>query len=147
MKLTVETQFGWLQPGAIIVDLNGDEWSVDAIRPKLPEMAFLISRPGVASTWIVKQFGDDVVILDQTAGNAVETVVAVLGGAVIMEPIKRTGKNARGLLAAHLAHHHFQGMGGDKSMGTLAELITHHATLHTPINSEGIPHIHRGPSS
>ena len=143
MKLTVETQFGWLRPGAIIVDLNGDEWSVDAIRSKLPEMAFLISRPGVKPRWIVKQFGDDVVILDQTAGNAVETVVAALGGAVVMEPIKRTGKSARALLSKHLEIHHFQGMGGDKTMGTLAELIVHHATLHTPINREGIPHIHQ----
>lgn len=143
MKLTTETTWGWLAIGAVVVDLNGDEWTVDGIRSKLPEMAFLISRPGVEPQWIVKNFGDDVVILDQTEGNAVELVVAILGGAVVMEPMKRTGKHARVQLAKHLEIHHNQGMGGDKSMGTLDELLVHHATLHNPVSTSGIPHVHR----
>lgn len=143
MKLTAEVTFGWLQEGATIVALDGTEWHVDAIRRRLPEIALLISRPGVAPDWIVRLFGDEVVIIDHTAGAAVETVAAILGGAVVMEPIKRTGKTARALLAKHLEIHHFQGMGGEKTWGTLDDLVTHHATLHTPVNAEGIPHVHR----
>jgi hypothetical protein len=144
VRLTVTTTFGWVQEGALIVDLNGTEWLVAAVRRKLPEVALLIQRDGVAPTWVVKDFGEEVIIVDQTAGQAVETVVAVLGGAVIMEPIPRGGKTARALLSKHLELHHNQGMGGDKTMGTLDELLVHHATLHNPINTEGIPHIHRG---
>lgn len=143
MKLTADTTFGWVRDGATIVALDGVEWSVLQVRHKMPEVALLIERPGVAPQWVVKDFGDDVVIIDHTAGTAVETVAAILGGAVVMEPIKRTGKTARALLAKHLEIHHLQGMGGDKTMGSLAELIEHHATLHTPVNSEGIPHIHQ----
>lgn len=138
--------WGDIDVGALIADTDGQHWRVHDKRVKLPQMAFLIGHDDVA-TWVTKGFSDEVVLIDETAGQSVEVVMAALDGRMVIEPLP-TGPNKPVLRAMYRSHlFHFHGISvsltGDKMSGTLPELIEQHAIAHAGEFFGGIPHIHQ----
>lgn len=146
MKTITEITFGELAVNHIVLDPRGDEWIVRDARSGYigPTIMFaaLIERYG-KQVWIKGTFSDPIPIVDQTTGTAVEMTVWGLSGHVVMEPITGGPKILRAKLAGHLRIHHGLGVTGDKTMGTLKELLALHAAQHTPESVSGVPHIHK----
>jgi len=146
VKVLTEITYGDLAANHVVLDPDGQQWIVREKRQGWvgPTIMFaaLIERYG-QQLWIQGTFAEPIAVVDQTAGDAVETVGRILGGHVVMEPIGGSAKTARALLAGHLVLHHGLGVTGDKTMGTLKELQALHAAQHTPLSVSGIPHLHR----
>lgn len=146
MKVITEITFGELAVNHIVLDPRGDEWIVRDARSGYigPTIMFaaLIERHG-KQVWIKGTFSEPIPIVDQTTGDSVETVGRILQGHIVMEPITGGPKILRAKLAGHLKIHHGLGVTGDKTMGTLQELVALHAAQHTPVSVSGIPHVHK----
>lgn len=144
--MITEITFGELAENHIVLDPGGDEWIVRETRSGFvgPTITFYarIERYG-QQIWIHGTFSDPIPIVDQTTGNSVEIVGQILGGHIVMEPITGGPKVLRSKLAGHLKIHHGIGVTGDKTMGTLKELVALHAAQHTPLSVSGIPHVHK----
>lgn len=152
--MITEITFGELAVNHIVLDPGGDEWIVRETKHGYlgPTIWFYARIERYQqSLWIHGTFSDPIPIVDQTIGNSVETVGQILGGHIVMEPItvgpaKMTAKRIdllRAKLAGHLKIHHGLGVTGDKTMGTLQELVALHAAQHTPVSVSGIPHVHK----
>jgi len=146
MMSLIETMWGHLDVGALIVDGNGTHWRVRERRVSPDhDIALLITDPQNRGRWAVKRHEDPVILVDESAGRAVDTVVAVLAGTVKMEPLPKGPDDAktRALYRAHLIHHHGGAdPGTPKETPTLAGLIEYHAILHAAAQPVGIPHTH-----
>jgi hypothetical protein len=146
VKVITEITFGDLAAGHVVLDPGGAEWLVDETKQGYvgPTIMFAakILRRGQA-LWIQGTFSEPIAVVDQTTGDSVETVGRLLGGHIVMEPISGGPKILRHKLAGHLRIHHGIGVTGDKTMGTLAELVALHAAQHTPVSVSGIPHVHK----
>lgn len=147
MKVLTEITYGALAVGHIVLDPAGNQWIVREKREAWVDgtllFGALVERYQVRN-WIKGTFGEPIVVVDQTAGDSVETVGKWLGGHIIMEPIRGGAKTARALLAGHLQIHHGMSVTGAKSDGTLKDLQELHASLHTPVSQPGsIPHVHQ----
>jgi len=146
VKVITEITFGDLAEGHIVLDPGGDEWIVREKREAWVDgrimFGALIERYG-QRVWIKGTFSEPIPAVDQTTGDTVETVGRLLGGHIVMEPISGGPKVLRSKLAAHLKIHHGIGVTGDKTMGTLKELVALHAAQHTPVSVSGIPHTHQ----
>lgn len=148
-----EITYGALAVGHIVLDPAGAQWIVREKRQGYvgPTLMFgaRVERGNPAlgqvfSTWIKGTFAEPIAVVDQTAGDTVETVGRILQGYIIMEPIRGGAKTARALLAGHLSIHHGMSVTGAKSDGTLKDLQELHASLHTPVSQPGsIPHVHQ----
>jgi hypothetical protein len=143
----IETMWGHLDVGALIVDGNGTHWRVRERRVSPDhDIALLITDPQNRGRWAVKRHEDPVILVDESAGRAVDTVVSVLAGTVKMEPLPKGPDDAktRALYRAHLHWHHHASLSptADKESGTLAELIELHAIMHAAARPSGIPHTH-----
>jgi hypothetical protein len=138
--------WGEVDVGALVVDASGQHWRVAEKRVKLPHLAFLIYHDDVAH-WVQKGFSDEVTLVDETAGQSVEVVMAALDGALVVDvlPIGPDKPNTRALYRSHLYHHHRLSVppSSDKTGGTLAELIQLHAVDHAGGVANGVKHIHR----
>lgn len=147
MKVLTEITYGALAAGHVVLDPSGAEWLVDETKQGYvgPTIMFAAKiRRYDQQFWIQGTYAEPIAVVDQTAGDAVETVGRLLAGHIVMEPIRGSAKTARALLAGHLAIHHRMSVTGAKSDGTLKELQELHASLHTPISQPGsIPHIHQ----
>jgi len=145
VKTVHEVTWGDIDAGALVVDGTGQHWRVTQKRVKLPEIAFLIGHDDVAQ-WVVRGYSDPVVLVDETAGRAVETVMSVLGGVLNVEPLPNgpDKPNIRALYRAHLFHIHQLSVppSSDVTGGTLAELQKLHAIAHAGLEPGGIPHTH-----
>ena len=147
MKVLTEITYGALAVDHVVLDPAGAEWIVREKREAWVDgtlmFGAMVERYG-QRTWIKGTYAEPIAVVDQTAGDAVETVGRLLAGHIVMEPIRGSAKTARALLAGHLAIHHRMSVTGAKSDGTLKELQELHASLHTPISQPGsIPHIHQ----
>lgn len=147
MKVLTEITFGALAAGHVVLDPQGVEWMVDEVRSAYVGSSLVFGaqiRRYDQSFWIKGSFAEPIVVVDQTAGDSVETVGRILQGYIVMEPIRGSAKTARQLLAGHLAIHHRMSVTGAKSDGTLKDLQELHASLHTPVSQPGsVPHIHQ----
>lgn len=147
MKVLTEITYGALVVGHVVLDPNGVEWIVREKREAWVDGTLLFGalvQRYQDKVWIKGTFGEPIVVVDQTAGDSVETVGRLLGGHIIMEPIRGSAKTARMLLAGHLQIHHGMSVTGAKSDGSLKDLQELHASLHTPVSQPGsIPHVHR----
>lgn len=148
MKVITEITFGALAAGHIVLDPKGLEWIVDEVRSGYVGSSLVFGaqiRRYNERPWIKGSFSDPIAIVDQTAGDAVETVGRILQGCIVMEPITSKKKEVRrAKLAGHLAIHHRMSVTGAKTDGSLEELLQLHASLHTPVSQPGsIPHIHQ----
>lgn len=153
MKTIHRVEAGDIEAGAVIVDANGDEWQVRERRANLPQLAFLIVR-GASATWIVKHVADEVALLDTTAGQGVENVMAALGGVVVIEPLPLGPDKpvVRAMYRAHLHHHHglsvpLQESQAKDAKGSLEqnldELIRLHAVSHASPEDHLVKHVHQ----
>ncbi len=146
MKVITEITYSDLAVGHIVLDPDGQEWIVREQRQGFvgPTLTFaaLIERHR-QRLWIKGTFSEPIAVVDQTTGDSVEVVGRILGGHIVMEPITGGPKALRSKLAGHLKVHHGLGVTGDKTMGTLNELVALHAAQHTPLSVSGIPHVHR----
>lgn len=147
MKVLTEITFGALAAGHIVLDPAGNQWMVDEVRQGWVGTTLVFGahvRRYDQRTWLKGSFAEPIAVVDQTAGDAVETVGKILRGYIIMEPIRGSAKTARALLAGHLSIHHGMSVTGAKSDGTLKDLQELHASLHTPVSQPGsIPHVHQ----
>jgi hypothetical protein len=153
MKVLTEITYGALAVGHVVLDPGGNQWRVAEKRQGYvgPTLTFAArveqGNPAlgqVFSMWIKGTFSEPIVVVDQTAGDSVETVGKILGGHIVMEPIRGGAKTARALLAGHLQIHHGMSVTGAKSDGSLKDLQELHASLHTPVSQPGsIPHVHK----
>lgn len=146
MKVITEITFGDLAAGHIVLDPAGDEWMVDEVKTGYVGPTITIAaqiRRYDQRLWLPGTFGEPIAVVDQTIGNSVETVGQILGGHIVMEPITGGPKILRHKLAGHLKIHHGLGVTGDKTMGSLKELVALHAAQHTPVSVSGIPHVHQ----
>lgn len=146
MKAVLTVTWGEIDAGALIMDADGQHWRVHEKRVDLPRIALLIYHDDVAH-WIVRGFSDEVVLIDETAGQSVEIVAAALGGVITVEPLP-TAPNRPVLRAMYRAHlFHFHGVSisptADKEGGTLDELIRLHAVSHASPENHLIPHVHQ----
>lgn len=146
MRTVHQVIWGEIDPGALVVDAEGQHWRVHDKRVNLPQLAFLIGHDDVA-VWVVKGYSDEVALVDETAGRSVEVVMAALGGVIVIEPLP-TAPNKPVLRAMYRAHlHHFHGVSvsptADKEGGTLDELIRQHAVSHASSENHLIPHVHQ----
>jgi len=143
----IETMWGHLDVGSLIVDANGEHWRVRERRVSPDhDIALLVTTPsGERGQWIVKRHEDEVILADESAGRAVDVVLGVLAGSVKMEPMPTGPDNpkTRALYRAHLIHHHGGAdPGTPKETPALAGLIEYHAILHAAAQPLGIPHTH-----
>ena len=142
----IPTTWGMLEVGALVMDANGKHWRVREKRSKLPQLAFLISDADGRGVWVVKTHDDDVVLIDENGGRAVDVVLGILGGQMRMErlPAGPDRPAVRAMYRAHLFHIHGVSVSptADKESGTLAELRELHALEHARAVPVGIPHIH-----
>ena len=148
MKTITEITYGDLAVNHVVLDPSGAEWIVREKREAWVDgqllFGALVEHLGGQRSWIKGTFSEPIAVVDQTAGDAVETVGRLLAGHIVMEPIRGSAKTARALLAGHLAIHHRMSVTGAKSDGTLKELQELHASLHTPVSQPGsIPHVHQ----
>lgn len=146
MKVITEITFGDLATGHIVLDPAGDQWMVDEVKTGYVGPTIMIAaqiRRYDQRVWVKGTFSEPIAVVDQTTGDSVETVGRILQGYIVMEPITGGPKILRQKLAGHLKIHHGLGVTGDKTMGTLKELVALHAAQHTPVSVSGIPHVHK----
>lgn len=144
--MLTEITFGDLAVGHIVLDPGGDEWIVREKKQGWVGQTIMFAariERYQQSFWIQGTFSEPIMSVDQTTGNSVEIVGQLLGGHIVMEPITGGPKILRAKLAGHLKIHHGLGVTGDKTMGTLKELVALHAAQHTPVSVTGIPHVHK----
>ena len=144
----VKTNWGMIEPGALLAGADGGQWRVLEKRIQLPLLAFLLTDM-TTSIWVTKQYDDEVILLDETSGRigAVETVMSVLQGRMLIEELAK-GPDSAALRAQYRAHLHYihhvsMSPTADKEGGTLEQLIECHAIEHAKARTDGIPHEHR----
>lgn len=101
MKVITEITFGALAAGHIVLDPQGLEWMVDEVRSGYVGSGLVFGaqiRRYNERPWIRGSFSDPIAIVDQTTGDAVETVGRILQGYIIMEPITGGPKDRKSVV-------------------------------------------------
>lgn len=142
--IPVETTWGFIEPGALVAGADGGAWRVTDRRIKLPLIAFAIWDGKDQALWVTKTYDEEVTLLDESTGRAVELIQSILGAEspVVLDPMPRgpDTKAVRAKYMAHLKHHHDQYV---TATVPLVDMIQLHALEHASATLRGIAHIHR----
>lgn len=149
-----DTVWGHVEPGAYI--RYGDRTArVDHVRHAPLEaateagykIAFGVMYRDGSTEWLVGHYSDPVTLMIPTGAEAIDAVLRVLGGEVIVRevehlPTQNTERN-RQKMRDHLQHLHGVWPGTKGETPNISDLLEAHAVAHSQWRAgEGIPHTH-----